>query len=121
MIGTPNAGSPLAENSDVCATAIYDLKPGAPDTTVKENPNVNYYTIAGEWNPNAGNCDLSMFSHFQQGGYDKLPKLNDGMVSLSSVESLNYTNSLGNSKSCHSNLLGEYEYGLAKDILLGSK
>lgn len=121
MIGTPNAGSPLAENSDVCAPAVYDLKPGAPDTKVKENPSTNYYTIAGDWNPNAGNCDLSLFSPIQQGGHDKLPKPNDGMVPLSSVESLNYTSSLGHSKSCHSNLLGEYEYGLAKDILLGSK
>ncbi|HYO06780.1 MAG TPA: alpha/beta fold hydrolase [Phototrophicaceae bacterium] len=120
MIGTPNAGSPLAENSDVCAPAVYDLKPGAPDTIVEENPNTNYYTIAGDWNPDAGNCDL-LFSPLQQGGYDKLPKPNDGMVPLSSVESLNYTNSLGHSKSCHSHLLGEYEYGLAKDILLGNK
>ncbi len=28
MIATPNAGSPLAENNDVCAPAVYDLKPG---------------------------------------------------------------------------------------------
>ena len=48
MIGTPNAGSPLAVNNDVCTPAIYDLKPGAPDTKVKENPNTKYYTIAGD-------------------------------------------------------------------------
>ncbi len=121
MIGTPNAGSPLAENSDVCAPAVYDLRPGAPDTKVRENQNTNYYTIAGDWNPDAGNCDLSLFAPIQQDGYDKLPKPNDGMVPLSSVESLNYTSSLGHSKSCHSNLLSEYEYGLAKDILVGNK
>jgi uncharacterized alpha/beta hydrolase family protein len=121
MIATPNAGSPMAENNHLCAPAVYDLKPGAPDTKVKENPNTKYYTIAGDWKPETGNCDLSMFALFQQGGYDKLPKPNDGMVPLSSVESLDYSTSLGNSKSCHSNLLSEYEYGLAKGILLGDK
>jgi pimeloyl-ACP methyl ester carboxylesterase len=121
MIGTPNAGSPLAENNEVCAPAVYDLKPGAPDTKVKENQNTQYYTIAGNWNPDAGNCDLSMFSPTQHGGYDMLPKPNDGMVPVSSVESLNYTKSLGHSNSCHSNLLSEYEYGLAKEILIGAK
>ena len=121
MIGTPNAGSPLAVNNDVCAPAVYDLKPGAADTKVKENPNTKYYTIAGDWNPDTGNCDLSLFSPIQQGGYDNLPKPNDGMVPLSSVESLGYSDSLGHSKSCHSNLLGEYEYGLAKDVLIGNK
>ena len=119
MIGTPNAGSPLAVNNDVCAPAIYDLKPGAPDTKVKENPNTKYYTIAGEWNPDAGNCDL--LAPIQQGGYDNLPKPNDGMVPISSVESLEYSDSLGHSKSCHSNLLSEYEYGLAKAVLIGNK
>lgn len=117
MIGTPNAGSPLAENNDICAPAVYDLKPGAPDTTVKMNPNVKYYTIAGDWNPSNGNCNLSLFAPFQMDGYNKLPKPNDGMVPLKSAESLNYSNSLGHSKSCHTNLLSEYEYGLAKDIL----
>jgi pimeloyl-ACP methyl ester carboxylesterase len=119
MIGTPNAGSPLAENNDICAPGIYDLKPGAPDTKVGQNQNTKYYTIAGDWKPETGNCDLSMFSSTQKGGYDMLPKPNDGMVPLSSVESLNYTKSLGHSSSCHANLLSEYEYGLAKEILLG--
>jgi uncharacterized alpha/beta hydrolase family protein len=109
MIGTPNAGSPLAENNDVCAPAVYDLRPGAPSTEVEQNQYTNYYTIAGDWKPEAGNCDLSMFSFTQMGGYDMLPKPNDGMVPLSSVESLNYTKSLGHSSSCHSNLLSEYE------------
>lgn len=121
MIGTPNAGSPLAENNEVCAPAVYDLRPGAADTKVKENPNTQYYTIAGDWNPDAGNCDLSLFSPIQRGGYDSLPKPNDGMVPISSIESLEYSDSLGHSKSCHSNLLSEYEYGLAKDVLMGNK
>lgn len=121
MIGTPNSGSPLAENNHICAPAVYDLKPGAPDTKVKMNPNTKYYTIAGDWNPNVGNCDLSLLSSMQQGGYDILPKPNDGMVSVSSAESLNYSTNLGHSKSCHSNLLSEYEYNLAKDVLKGNK
>jgi hypothetical protein len=80
MTGTPNAGSPLAENNEVCAPAVYDLKPGAAATKAKENPNAQYYTIAGGWNPDTGNCDLSIFSPIQRGGYDILPKPNDGMV-----------------------------------------
>ena len=119
MIGTPNAGSPLAENNEICAPAVYDLRPGAPSTTVQQNQNTNYFTIAGDWKPQSGNCNLSMFSFAQEGGYNLLPKPNDGVVPLSSVESLNYTASLGHSSSCHSNLLSEYEYGLAKEILLG--
>jgi len=121
MIGTPNAGSPLAENNHMCAPAIYDLKPGAPDTKVKMNPNTKYFTIAGDWNPNTGNCNLSLFSFAQQTGSSNLPKPNDGMVPVSSVEALEYSNSLGHSKSCHSNLLSEYEYGLAKNLLIGNK
>jgi uncharacterized alpha/beta hydrolase family protein len=121
MIGTPNAGSPLAENNNICAPAVYDLKPEAPDTKVKMNPNTKYYTIAGDWNPSGGNCDLTFFSLFEQGSSSTLPKPNDGMVPVSSVESLGYSNNLGHSKSCHSNLLSEYEYGLAKNILLEKK
>lgn len=121
MIGTPNAGSPLAENNDMCAPAVYDLKPNAADTKVRENPYVKYYTIAGDWAPSKGNCDLSLFSPMQFGGYNSLPKPNDGMVPLSSVESLKYSSSLGHSQSCHSNLLSEFEYKLAKNVLQGHK
>ena len=59
MIGTPNADSPLAQSSNICAPAIYDLKSGAADTLVKTNPNTKYYTIAGNWNPSLGNCPLA--------------------------------------------------------------
>jgi uncharacterized alpha/beta hydrolase family protein len=121
MIGTPNSGSPIAQNNNLCAPAIYDLKPGAPDTKVKMNPNTRYYTIAGDWNPKSGNCDLSLFSITEMGTSTALQKPNDGLVPVSSVESLGYSHSLGHSKSCHSNLLSEYEYGLSKDILMGKK
>jgi hypothetical protein len=56
MIGTPNAGSPLAESCEVGTPAVYDLRPGAAATEVKMNPNTKYYTIAGEWDPKSGNC-----------------------------------------------------------------
>jgi pimeloyl-ACP methyl ester carboxylesterase len=121
MIGTPNSGSPLAESSDMGAPAVYDLRPGAAATKVKMNPNTKYYTIAGEWNPQSENCQLTLFLSFKQSGFSSLPIPNDGMVSVSSVESQDYFINLGHSKSCHSNLLSEYEYGLAKDVILGKK
>jgi len=48
MIGTPNAGSPIAQSSNICEPAVEDLKPGAADTKVRMNPNTKYYTIAGD-------------------------------------------------------------------------
>jgi hypothetical protein len=118
MIGTPNAGSPMAQSSEVCTPAVYDLRPGAPATEVKMNPNTKYYTIAGEWDPKAGNCQLTPFLPLEQSGSSELPKPNDGMVPLSSVESQDYFINLGHSKSCHTNLMSEYEYGLAKDVIV---
>src|ERR671911_1812874 len=120
MIGTPNAGSPLAQTSEICTPAVYDLRPGAAATQVKMNPNTKYYTIAGDWNPESGNCQLTPFLPMEQSGFSNLPKPNDGMVPLSSVESQDYFISLGHSKSCHSNLMSEYEYGLAKGVIVES-
>src|SRR5918993_814259 len=119
MIGTPNAGSPLADSCEVGTPAIYDLRPGSAATEVKMNPNTKYYTIAGDWNPQSENYHL--FFSFEQVGFSSLPIPNDGMVCISSVESKDYFINLGHSKSCHSNLLSEYEYGLAKDVILGKK
>src|SRR5215216_260584 len=120
MIGTPNAGSPLAQSSETCTPAVYDLRPGAPATEVKMNANTKYYTIAGEWNPQLGNCQLTPFLPMEQSGSSDLPKPNDGMVPLSSVESQDYFINLGHSKSCHSNLMSEFEYGLAKGVIVES-
>jgi pimeloyl-ACP methyl ester carboxylesterase len=117
MIGTPNAGSPLAQSSEACTPAVYDLRPGAPATEVKMNANTKYYTIAGEWNPQLGNCQLTPFLPMEQSGSSDLPKPNDGMVPLSSVESQDYFINLGHSKSCHTNLMSDYEYGLAKNVI----
>ena len=118
MIGTPNAGSPLAQSSEVCTPAVYDLRPGAAATEVKMNPNTKYYTIAGEWDPKLGNCQLSLFAPMEQSGSSTLPKPNDGVVPLSSVESQEDFINLGHSKSCHTNLMSDYEYGLAKDVIV---
>jgi hypothetical protein len=118
MIGTPNAGSPIAQASEVCTPAVYDLRPGAAATEVKMNPNTKYYTIAGEWDPKSGNCQPSIFTPMEQSSSSTLPKPNDGMVPLSSVESQDYFINLGHSKSCHTNLMSDYEYGLAKEIIV---
>ena len=118
MIGTPNAGSPLAESSEICTPAVYDLRRGAAATEVKMNPNTKYYTIAGDWNPESGNCQLTLTLPMEQSSSSTLPKPNDGIVPLSSVESQDYFINLGHSKSCHSNLMSEYEYGLAKDVIV---
>ena len=118
MIGTPNAGSPLAESSEVCTPAVYDLRPEAAATEVKMNPNTKYYTIAGDWNPESGNCQLTLALPMEQSSSSTLPKPNDGVVPLSSVESQDYFINLGHSKSCHSNLMSDYEYGLAKDVIV---
>jgi len=118
MIGTPNAGSPIAQESEVCTPAVYDLRPGAAATEVKMNPNTKYYTIAGEWDPKLGNCQPSLFTPMEQSSSSTLPKPNDGMVPLSSVESQEYFINLGHSKSCHTNLMSDYEYGLAKKVIV---
>ncbi|HET7644038.1 MAG TPA: alpha/beta fold hydrolase [Nitrososphaeraceae archaeon] len=119
MIGTPNAGSPLAESCEIGTPAVYDLRPGAAATEVNMNPYTKYYTIAGDWNPQSENYHL--FFSFEQSGFSSLPLPNDGMVSVSSVESQDYFINLGHSTNCHSNLLSDYEYELAKDLILGKK
>jgi uncharacterized alpha/beta hydrolase family protein len=118
MIGTPNRGSPIAQSSNICKPAVEDLKPGAADTKVRMNPNTKYYTIAGDWNPSLLlNCPQLLGGI----GYSQLPKPNDGLVPLSSVESQGYFHNLGHTSNCHSNLLSDKEYQLAKPILLGKQ
>jgi uncharacterized alpha/beta hydrolase family protein len=118
MIGTPNAGSPIAQSSNICKPAVDDLKPGAPDTKVRMNPNTKYYTIAGDWNPSLLlNCPQLLGGI----GYSQLPKPNDGLAPLSSVESQGYFHNLGHTSNCHSNLLSDKEYQLAKPILVGKQ
>ncbi|HJT85482.1 MAG TPA: hypothetical protein VJ697_13460 [Nitrososphaeraceae archaeon] len=81
------------------------------------NPNTKYYTIASDWNPEEGNCKVTSFLPMEEAGFSKLSKPNDGMMPLSNVESQDYFINLGHSKSCHLNLMSEYEYRLAKEII----
>ena len=67
------------------------------------NPNVRYYTIAG-WSPSlVFNCPQLLGGV----GYSQLPKPNDGLVPVSSVESQGYFHNLGHTSNCHSNLLSD--------------
>jgi triacylglycerol esterase/lipase EstA (alpha/beta hydrolase family) len=117
MIGTPNKGSPLADiaSFDPCVPAIHDLKTTAPAIRAPKNPNTDYHTIAGNWNP----TKTCSFHALNIPGYNflifwGLP--NDGIVPINSVES--DFNSLGRTSHCHQDLLGEEEYKLALPILL---
>ena len=98
MVGTPNAGSPLALLTNDCYPGILDIRPGAPPTNVRQNIHTQYYTIAGT-------CRIT----------------GDEIVLESSVNSKPYFKSLGTSNSCHADLLGAYEYGLAYKVLEGRR
>jgi pimeloyl-ACP methyl ester carboxylesterase len=124
MIGTPNKGSPLAYSNNYCWPAVDDIKPGAADTTVGENNNTKYYTIAGDWNPSLmSNCppveNFFQFDWptFEKEGYSKLQKPNDGIVPVSSVESQGYFHNLGHTLDCHTNLLSERSFAKAEPYL----
>jgi hypothetical protein len=45
----------------------------------------------------------------------------DGFVTVSSVNSESYFQHLGSSLACHAGLLGEYEYGLARELLTNNR
>ena len=108
MIGTPNAGTPLAGSTSVCAPAVWDVLPGANATLAKMNPNTKYYTIAGDW------------QHDLQGN-PAMPGNDDGQVAVSSVESEGDFSKLGRTQHQHLDLLGQDEYNLAKDVIFGNK
>jgi pimeloyl-ACP methyl ester carboxylesterase len=99
MIGTPNAGSEWAIDSLTCRPAVFDMVPGSNATKAERNNHTEYHTIAGA-------C---------------FPLVGDGMVLISNVNSQPYFDSLGLSPKCHQNLLGEFEYGLVHDVLIGKK
>ena len=133
MIGTPNGGDILANKvlatpglnfgffNLSCRPALDDLKIGAHDTRVPTNPNTNYYTIAGTWNPYTIPCSHRLFSAtYLQLGDGAVP--NDGVVPILSVESHTVPNSisLGHTSNCHTDLLStDAAYIKAKDKLLG--
>ena len=107
MIGTPNDGTPAASTTNMCTPATWDLLPEANATKSERNPNANYYTIAGDWKP-------------ETGGNPTIPGSDDGLVPVTSVESEDYFSSLGRTGHEHAALLGEEEYNLARDVLLGN-
>ena len=106
MIGTPNSGTPIAERTSLCAPAVWDVLPEATATKAGLNPNTKYYTIAGDWEKNIG-------------GNPMIPGPDDGLVPVSSAESDGYFQSLGRTEHNHIELLGEEEYNLARDVLIG--
>jgi pimeloyl-ACP methyl ester carboxylesterase len=106
MIGTPNAGITLAFLNNFCAPAVWDLRPGASVDEAPRNPHTKYYTISGDWLPLIG-------------GNFYIPGPDDGLVSVSSVESKSYFESLGRTLNNHMDLLGRQEYDLARGKLMG--
>ncbi len=108
MIGTPNNGTPMAERTSLCAPAVWDVLPEANATKVGSNPNTKYYTIAGDWAKEVG-------------GNPAIPGPDDGLVPVSSAESGPNFQSLGRTEHAHLELLGEEEYNLARDVLLGRR
>jgi pimeloyl-ACP methyl ester carboxylesterase len=128
MIGTPNGGDPLANKAAAfppffdffnlfCRPALYDLEIGAADTTARVNLNTKYYTISGNWNPSL-KCPLLGFEDI---GYRELINMgaghNDGVVPISSVESLSYSTNLGHTHHCHTGLLSNQEFSMTKSVL----
>jgi uncharacterized alpha/beta hydrolase family protein len=111
MIGTPNAGSPLAEmyNDVGCMPAATDLRPGSSATRARENINTDYHTISGDWR-------YWYFWMLVEGNLE-IEGPDDGWVPVSSVESLRYSDTLGQTSSYHTDLLGFEEYGLAREVL----
>jgi pimeloyl-ACP methyl ester carboxylesterase len=108
MIGTPNNGTPVAERTTLCAPAVWDVLPEANATKVGSNPNTKYYTIAGDWAKEVEGNPL-------------IPGPDDGLVPVSSAESGGNFQSLGRTEHAHLELLGEEEYNLARDVLLGRR
>jgi uncharacterized alpha/beta hydrolase family protein len=108
MIGTPNAGSPMAERFNVCTPGVWDALPESNATRAEMNPNTKYWTIAGDWEPDSQ-------------GDPTIAGPDDGYVQVSSVESEGYFQSLGRTDNRHELLLGEDEYKMALDVLTGRK
>ncbi len=144
MIGTPNAGSPRADNRDpeeimfanqICEPfsdeAVNDLRQGAPATMIENNLHTQYHTIAGDWKAFFDFCTPVPFScipvdfdcigipamvTYQLEGSIEIDGPDDGVVPLESVESGEF-NSLDRTDNCHSNLFGDEEFNIAMFIL----
>ena len=143
MIGTPNAGSPIADlvvqeplpyiekifgksfaSYWLCMPALLDLQTSSSDTNAIQNPNTNYYTIAGSWTPSFSPQSCSEWPIDYPGWIYLGESANDGAVPIWSVESSKqpYFHNLSPfSLHCHQDLLGDEEFKLAEPILLGKQ
>ena len=128
MIGTPNAGSPLAaeavkEGRIFCEPALFDLVPDAPATHAKKNPNTKYFTISGNWVSQFipftiidRNCPEDPFTFsFLDRGRSHISGPDDGLVPQSSSKA--GFASLGTTNNCHPFLFSDEEYDRVITIL----
>jgi pimeloyl-ACP methyl ester carboxylesterase len=134
MIGTPNKGSLLADrfgSTDPCKPAVFDFTTNSPILNVQKNPHTKYHTIAGDWlsfwvpvpiffPPGFTfidiNCPVSAWTPLEYTGRLEIIGRDDGIVPITSVESEGFI-PLGRTNNCHTNLLGEEEYDMARGIL----
>jgi pimeloyl-ACP methyl ester carboxylesterase len=144
MIGTPNAGSPIADSNhetDPCKPAVYDLMTTAEVNKVKKNANTKYYTIAGNWisvyslqcTTIFGPCiyidincpPLSNWLNWEGWTWVALQNMwrfqiigdDDGVVPVDSVEEPGEFTRLPQTNNCHTNLFSDEEYNYALPIL----
>ncbi len=134
MIGTPNKGSILADrfgSTDPCKPAVFDFMTNSPILNVQKNSNTQYYTIAGDWltflvpvpilfPPGFTyidiNCPVSAWTPLEYTGRFQIIGSDDGIVPITSVESQGFM-PLGRTNNCHTNLFGQEEYNMAREIL----
>jgi pimeloyl-ACP methyl ester carboxylesterase len=134
MIGTPNKGSLLADrfgSTDPCKPAVFDFTTNSPILNVQKNSHTQYYTIAGDWlslwvpvpifvPPGFTfidiNCPISAWTPLEYTGRFEIIGSDDGIVPIASVESEGFI-PLGRTDNCHTNLFGEEEYDMAREIL----
>jgi triacylglycerol esterase/lipase EstA (alpha/beta hydrolase family) len=143
MIGTPNAGSPIADlvvqeplpfiekifgksfaSYWLCMPALLDLQTNSADNNAIQNPNTIYYTIAGNWTPSFSSQSCSEWPIDYPGWIYLGESANDGAVPIWSVESSKqpyFHNLLPVSSHCHQDLLGDEEFKLAEPIFLGKQ
>lgn len=134
MIGTPNKGSILADrfgSTDRCKPAVFDFMTNSPILNVQSNSNTQYHTIAGDWlsfwvvvpilfPPYFTyidiNCPVTAWTPLEYTGRFEIIGSDDGIVPITSAESQGFM-PLGRTNNCHTNLFGEEEYDMAREVL----
>jgi len=133
MIGTPNTGSPVADKLikidkyfNICTPGANDLltySPIAKSTfTEKHNPYTNYYTIAGNWNPEStDSCNNVKDGQllFLKLGAKIIGAPSDGLVPLDSAQILKVYTPLGKGviPNCHLDQQNADTYTMVKHLL----